>query len=67
MADLLWKDRKSKPKRRFTPGERCAAIAPKGHDYAGARCGDYAGHSGPHTALIASQFLVARPPEGGKP
>lgn len=41
--------------------ERCPAIAPKGHDCAGSQCGKYAGHSGAHTALIATEFLAPKP------
>lgn len=36
---------------------RCTAVAPRGHDFAGQQCGNYAGHDGPHTVLIASEFL----------
>lgn len=37
--------------------KRCEAINPA----TGERCGDYAGHSGRHTSLIASELLRATP------
>lgn len=37
--------------------KRCPAIAPNGHDFAGNQCGDYAGHEGPHTALVATEWI----------
>ncbi len=38
--------------------DRCAFIAPEGHDFAGHQCGNYAGHRGAHTALVASHFTT---------
>lgn len=43
--------------------ERCAHIAPPGHDYPGRQCGLSAGHLGEHTVLISSEFLNGPPPQ----
>lgn len=36
--------------------QRCTVVNERGQ-----QCGDHDGHDGPHTALIATQFLVIQP------
>lgn len=41
--------------------ERCKSIAPADSDMAGQQCGNAKGHRGPHTALIATEFITEPP------